>query len=257
MLPFYGVCDRSEAGVADRASTATEHVRRTAPRLRILAERLAMHRRRATMIRASLRRRCCAAIALFAYLTAAVGLPVPAAALPNSGEAFPCQSLVCGCASAEQCRSCGCFTPEEHRAWEQAQGVAAPTAPPLVETRKVSLTSESSNDDEASSPCCCCGGAKGTSCCGSAKSCCQTRKSDPPKPEAPPSSGARSSLTLSTRSCQGMSTHWISLGAASPAAPPLVWRPGFAAGDRLPGLREAPLVAPHAPLAPPPRLVPV
>lgn len=79
------------------------------------------------------RRRVCrrfvVGMALVAYLTTIVGLPLPAASRSSGGVPFPCQDHVCGCISAEQCWDhCCCFTSHEKLAWAHEHNVTPPEA---------------------------------------------------------------------------------------------------------------------------------
>jgi hypothetical protein len=79
--------------------------------------------------RPTLRHRIGAAVALFAYLAAAIGLPLPATSVARKdrSQPFPCQDHVCGCQTAEECwASCCCFSPEERWAWAAAHNVQPP-----------------------------------------------------------------------------------------------------------------------------------
>src|SRR4051794_24829252 len=54
------------------------------------------------------RRRLCSAVTLLAYLTSAIGFPIPVmVASPGS----TCGQQVCCCGTAEQCRASGCACP--------------------------------------------------------------------------------------------------------------------------------------------------
>src|SRR5438874_8845552 len=100
--------------------------------------------------RTSWRRKACSAVTLLAYLCATAGLPMPLAAGEPGQAAFPCQMLLCGCLTAEQCQSCGCFTPQQQAAWAAAQH----TQPPARE-----------ESEPTPPPACCCDGSHETSSC--------------------------------------------------------------------------------------------
>src|SRR5207247_1439608 len=94
----------------------------------------------------TLRRKACSAVTLAAYLCASVGLPMPLAAGKPGEAAFPCQMLLCGCLTPEQCADCGCFTPQQQAAWAAAHHVPAPA----------------SSAEQNKSPSCCCDGPQET-----------------------------------------------------------------------------------------------
>ncbi len=75
----------------------------------------------------SVRQRACAVVTLIAYMLAALGAPLPAAARKADDLPFPCQNHPCGCRTAEQCwAGCCCFTPEERWAWAHTHHVEPP-----------------------------------------------------------------------------------------------------------------------------------
>src|ERR1700722_3615938 len=138
--------------------------------------------------RTPLRRRFAAALALFAYLAAALGYPLPAsfANHKDRSQPFPCQDHACGCQSAEQCWSgCCCFTPEERWAWAESHHVEPPAyaeKPSPKGWRTVRLRDREAATDatcsccahEPSTPRTCCtkdtSGTPNASCCGREKS---------------------------------------------------------------------------------------
>jgi hypothetical protein len=76
----------------------------------------------------SIGRRLIAAGALFAYLAATIGLPLPPPLIiKDGGKPFMCQGHACGCQTAEECwRHCCCHTPEERWAWAEEHHVQPP-----------------------------------------------------------------------------------------------------------------------------------
>src|SRR5665213_519446 len=76
----------------------------------------------------SIGRRLIAVGALFAYLAAVNGLPLPPpVVIKDGGKPFPCQGHACGCQTAEECwRHCCCHTPEERWAWAEENHVQPP-----------------------------------------------------------------------------------------------------------------------------------
>jgi hypothetical protein len=146
----------------------------------------------------------CAGVALFAYLIAALGIPLPIFPHKKSGPPFPCQNRRCGCLTAEQCwRSCCCMTPAERWAWAREHNVE----PPAYAERPASRAS-------------CCSPAPDADSCGDGKCC--TTHSHPPRPAQKPrptSSGLRWGPSLSALTCQGLSVLWVTSGAALPSVP--------------------------------------
>src|SRR5437588_4322250 len=84
-------------------------------------------RRRIRRILARTRRPLFVAVALFGYLAAAFGFPLPVRTAKDRSMPFPCQDRPCGCATAAECwQTCCCFTREEHLAWARAHNVKPP-----------------------------------------------------------------------------------------------------------------------------------
>jgi hypothetical protein len=105
-------------------------------------------------------------------------------------------------------------------------------------------------------------------CAGTANCCCLPRKairpccqntSDQQKPAQPAQSSHHNDvqweLGVVALQCHGLSTLWVSSGAATPPTPPIVWSPFLAPWDWLPEVVCAPDRRPVPPLEPPPRLV--
>jgi hypothetical protein len=127
-----------------------------------------------------LRRRLTASLALLAYATATFGFPLPAPAVKDHSQPYPCENRPCGCLTAEQCwqGDCCCFTLEEKLAWAEANGIEPPKhVRPLVESRKArratpmkkSCCSESNSGSVksilSSSSCCGHSQSTGSPCC--------------------------------------------------------------------------------------------
>lgn len=73
-------------------------------------------------------RRLVAAILCLAISAGAVGVPLPARAVKNAEQRFPCENCPCGCADAESCwRNCCCHTNREKLAWAKRNGVTPPS----------------------------------------------------------------------------------------------------------------------------------
>ena len=176
----------------------------------------------------ALRRRLVAALALFAYLLTALGVPLPAAApVKDRSQPFPCQDHACGCRTADECwRRCCCYSPEERRAWARSHGITPPDA-------------DLSASGGWHSP-----RQRDRSCC---RSCCSHEATEPCREETTTLVG------LSALQCQGLTTLWQSIGAVV-LPRPCTWT------EQLPLV--AWIVSPHsvrlihfiAPPDPPPRV---
>jgi len=159
---------------------------------------------RAITYRWSLRRRLVVGHVIVAYLVAAIGFPLPAAASRGEGEAFPCQGHRCGCQSAEQCwRQCCCFSAEEHLVWARLRGVTPPecVAPPNPSGwRTQRLRDQAATTTDA---------------------CCKRDASDEPAP------GGRTCPIVSPLRCQGLTAIWAA--ATAGFAPPAIsdWQPNW------------------------------
>jgi hypothetical protein len=104
-------------------------------------------------------RRACAGLALVAYLTTVLGVPLPASADKDRRQPYPCMDHPCGCATAEQCwRHCCCFTPEEKFAWAAAHGVAPPAyaEQPSGGWHTVRLRDREAGNSAPEASCCAC-----------------------------------------------------------------------------------------------------
>jgi hypothetical protein len=184
-----------------------------------------------THSRRSVRHRLLAGLALVAYLAAALGLPLPAAARKHTGQPYPCQDNPCGCQSAEQCwRHCCCLTPEQRWAWAREHGVEPP---PYAE--RPAAHAEHSDGDH--------------SCCDHHGTCEHAPEPDP----APQPSGPRWSFALNVWKCQGLNTLWVSAGAVLPPPAAVAWTPGLAPVDRLVHPDDPASDLPSCPPSPPPR----
>ena len=181
-----------------------------------------------------LRRRCCAGLALFAYLLAAGGLPLPAAPpRKDISQPFPCMNNPCGCETAEQCwRGCCCLTPEQRWAWAEAHGVEPPD-----------YAERPAPSDKS----------KGHSCsageCSSHEGCCEQEH----KEAASSRPGVRWVVGASSLRCRGLTTEWVGTGAVLPPDSPVTWNPRPVAGYSLPRITSDASLLSEAPPSPPPR----
>ena len=213
-----------------------------------------MRIRRPTIPWRSLPRRL---VALVAYLTAAVGMPLPASALKAGGLPFPCQSLLCGCENAAQCNDCGCFTPEQRAARARADRVEPPACgeKPAESVQAVAASAEKTEQGEpAEQPCCCCRGKSGDEpmpCCRNKgrKACAAAPKRGAPGPQGvlPPGLG------LGALKCHGVASLWVSAGAVLPPGQPLACELRTVPPGRLNRIDHFAIARLSCPLEPPPR----
>jgi hypothetical protein len=204
-------------------------------------------------------RRFCAVVALVGYVTAAIGMPLPVSFVRGGGLPFPCQSLLCGCENAAQCKTCGCFTLEQQVAWAAAHNVEpSADAPKSAESAQaVSPASKKTEQQEpAEKPCCCC---RGKCADGAPMPCCQHKQpahkpvSETPPPVVPPKSGFRVALGLGALKCQGVTTLWVSAGAVLCPEPPLAGPLSLDPSGRLKPTDLHSFADASRPLDPPPR----
>jgi hypothetical protein len=152
------------------------------------------------------RHKTVASVALISYMLSIFGFPVAVGAPKGNGEPFPCQDLPCGCQNAEQCwRSCCCLTPEQRWAWARAHNV---TPPDYAERPSGPVPNNDSSDWHGQHAV--------------VAKCCAKKKSQ--APDKPASEHSPIRLCLTTQTCQGLATLWISTGAALPP-PMLSWSP--------------------------------
>ena len=210
----------------------------------------------------ALPRRLCAAVTLCAYVVTAFGipLPAPAARARQAGEApFPCQDHACGCHTAEQCwKSCCCFTPAQRWAWAKQQQVEPPdyAAPP---TSGGWRTVRARDKDTPVKSCCSTKPAPAEPAPCSSGGCSHSQPS--PDDQDTPTTAADTDSPAGTRwvpaasalKCRGLSTLWVSAGAAAPGAPPITWRPIFAPLGWVGRSDDMPISATMPPVDPPPR----
>lgn len=185
-------------------------------------------------------RRLPAGLALVAYLVAVVGFPVPAFPHKDSGQPFPCQNHACGCRTAEECwRHCCCFTPEERWAWAREHHVEPP---PYAE--KPAALARHDGDEEPRGPSACCAHGRHAD-----DGCCEHDHDSLPRSRA----GWHWAFGVDTLRCQGLSTLWVSTGAALPPEAPLVWGPWPVPAGWLCSPEYHPVTVSDTPPAPPPR----
>jgi hypothetical protein len=189
-------------------------------------------------LRRTFRLRLTTSLALFVYLTATVGFPLPAPTIRDHRQRYPCENHPCGCRSAEECwRHCCCFTPEQRWAWASANGVEPPAyaeRPGLeglptaqlrskAEEETCQVCSHKCKDKENASAtwpkarCAC--QREGASCC----------EAEPPTPakdsKRKPVASLRWAVGVTALQCRGVSTLWLSSSGVVPPPPVAVWRP--------------------------------
>ena len=99
-------------------------------------------------------RRPLVALALAAYLTSTVGIPLPADSGKQHGVAYPCQHHRCGCLSAAECWDhCCCYTPRQKLAWARENHVDPP-ARLVAQVAADSLHASAAEPPETKSICC-------------------------------------------------------------------------------------------------------
>lgn len=177
-------------------------------------------------------------VCVVAHLALTIGFPMPQAPKGVAGgRPFPCQHRHCGCNSADQCwRSCCCMSMQEKLAWAAKHGV---TPPDYV----VAAAGEEDEDREPAS-CCHASDKNHASCCSAergqvARRCCS--RDEPTsaaqlaaKPEREDAEGGFDwVLGIHAQKCQGLSIHWLTVGAILPppapieaprdSSPPLWW----------------------------------
>lgn len=208
------------------------------------------------------RRRVCALVALISYLTAIIGVPLPAHAGKDMGEKYPCQGHPCGCVTAEDCwRQCCCFSPEQKFAWAREHGVTPPSyAEPVTAEGWNTPRLRDQVEKHAHGHCPNCVPDKNekarevTSSCCSKKdrdSCCSTP--NPSEARKPTSKAGGWTLTLRARSCKSEATLWVSLGTVAPPPLPADWKWNETISDSLDLSHFSPVHLFFPPPDPPPR----
>lgn len=101
------------------------------------------------------RRRTVALLALFAYMTAIVGVPLPASVNKQHASPFPCQHHSCGCQTAEQCwGECCCYSTSQKLAWAREHHVAPPAHLAAAEADEHETPVDDSRLAATSNACC-------------------------------------------------------------------------------------------------------
>ena len=172
------------------------------------------------------RRRTCVGVMIVAYLTAAIGYPLPEG---RSESANSCGAGVCGCGTAEQCKASGCGC-------SHSKAEPKPTPPPASCCAKKPTKPAKS------------------SCCSSPKPDAKPEAASPERKGDSNASSLRWVVGISALKCKGLATTWISVGAALPLTEIVHWQPNWIYVGDLPIIhRHAPYHS-KVPLDPPPRL---
>ncbi len=193
-------------------------------------------------------RRIVSATTLLAYLMAAIGFPVPESSA-SSSSANTCGRRVCCCGSEAQCRASGCGCSHST--------LQPPALPPTGEPGRGSSDETDNSDIEPSK-------------------CCKSTQSLPPSLQpsrikefaisAQPAmdNNATSSpkgtsiswlVGMSALKCQGGSTSWLALNAATVFTPRFCWHVDCPYCHSLPVIHHVPFVESGEPVDPPPRPV--
>jgi len=194
-----------------------------------------------------------AAVAMVAFLAAAVGVPLPGPVRKDRSVAFPCMDRSCGCHDAAGCKEhCCCFSNDEKLAWAAEHHVdpepfadRSPLAP-QAERRETAATScvrwglrglQSRSAHGVS-------GLRRVSCC-----------SKQPRRSQTSDRAATKWISIAAyRHCTGMAPLWTLLGAAPPppsmAAYEFEWIPTGHVAQRNCLL----IVTSFSPPTPPPRV---
>jgi hypothetical protein len=194
----------------------------------------------------ALRRRLVAGLTLVAYLVAAVGFPLPAAARRPGGAPAPCQNQLCRCDTAQQGpRRCCCSAPQG-----RAATTGANASPPAARASQPDLRDRASGKATPAPPCPHCARSHAVQ----------------PKPAAARTDDKRDSPLGGTQGgwrwvcgvtgqcCQGLLTLWVSYRAVLAPAPAAGWQPSLGPSEWLADVAGSVSCLPLAPPDPPPRL---
>ena len=157
-------------------------------------------------------RRAIVVAILFAYVSTAIGVPLPAVSgsRSNSSEPFPCAGSLCGCGSAARCwNDCCCHSLAERLAWAKKRGVRPPQST-IAQARSTGVDVAWLDASLPRASAC----ASDTSCTiESTKTCCATT------PGATDEAGTPSQpchddtpshvILLKALACQGQSPNWL------------------------------------------------
>jgi hypothetical protein len=202
------------------------------------------------------RRRLCAAVTLFAYLITIFGYPLPTL-LRAGGGGSSCQDRGCGCPPEAQRRhQCCCSKPDRRSADKPAspkqtrptnaprghsccETPPAPDAEPGCESpcckkqtpQTTPPTSPNPKDSDSDDP---------------------EQTDDDPAEEPDQDHGTRWAVGVSAMKCQGLSTLWVTSGAAMPCSIVIAWSPDLRPTSWL-GVSDlsSHVLSQHPPVPPP------
>jgi len=211
-------------------------------------------------------------VSILGYLGALIGYPVAGRVAARHGAAaFPCQDHACGCSSAEQCwGGCCCFTPRQKLDWAHEHGVA----PPDAVLAQLAAIAAGANGERQARGCCAQKMGKASACCHHEAGhespdhqsigehveddhesiVAHVAHDDEHADEGDEPCGVRLVIGSLARHCQGLSTLWLTTGAALPPPKVVSWEHS---ADVLEWLHAAACMNPHFfsdPPVPPPRL---
>jgi hypothetical protein len=202
------------------------------------------------------RRRLLIVACLLGYLAGGVGLPLPSGdrTAKDHSQPYPCMDHPCGCATAEQCwRHCCCFTPEEKFVWAAAHGVTPPAYAerPSGGWHTARLRDREAGNSAPEAGCCACAAHQAD---GVGAGCCQSPAR--PAADSPKALGRyRWVVGAAALRCRGLSTFWVSAGAALRPPPLVTWRPSWAPTGRSAEVSLTASRLARTPPIPPPRLL--
>ena len=213
-----------------------------------------------------LRQRISAAVAVCAYLAAAIGFPLPSipSLRKDTSKPYPCMDHECGCQSAEECWAhCCCFTPEERWAWAEAHNVQPPEyAERPTAQESLSATACCDSEPEERGACCSAHHHETASCCqhhdtaSERRACCSAedaKAATDAKPASDQTIGVRWVLGMSAQRCRGLTMLWVNSGAVSEPPAALSRAPIPTLSERLASLTRSPFRISLRPPSPPPR----
>jgi hypothetical protein len=212
-------------------------------------------------------RRLFAGISLFAYLTTALGMPLPQGQAKDHSQPFPCQDSPCGCHNAEQCwRHCCCHSPEERLAWARANQIEPPAYAELPSSagwQSVRVRDRVANEESSATRCACRKPPTESAKPRSGKSCCSDRRAssdhssnESTKDQTRQSTSKRGWVRgVDVLRCHNLSAIWVSSGAASPPPPIVAWHPCWPFAGQLLETELIRHIRNSTPPEPPPRSI--
>ncbi|MBY0522373.1 MAG: hypothetical protein K2R98_03205 [Gemmataceae bacterium] len=184
-----------------------------------------------------LRRGLVITVALAAYLTSALGIPLPVPTAQDVSQPFPCQGHACGCRSADQCwQQCCCYSPEEKLSWAKDHHVEPPAH--VNQEAADGWNAPRLRDQEPAKKSCCSAHA-------------ETNRHE--QSAAPTCEKTNWVMGMSARHCQGLGELWTALAAALPPPAVVQWNYDWSGDSWLQSADAVLLCLSSAPTSPPPR----